>query len=154
SRVRGALRLRRHAGRERARARVVPRGRRVALRRRARLPGHGAHVPAPVGRDAAARAAAAGARHAVSAGTEWSTKSERGNNGWLRFALFLYTNFGRWAVAAILVPICTYFLVLDKVTRRSSREWLATAWATPEGRAALGRKPGWRATFRHVYGFS
>ncbi|HTO71130.1 MAG TPA: hypothetical protein VMR31_14810 [Myxococcota bacterium] len=90
----------------------------------------------------------------MSTGTEWSTKSERGNNGWLRFALFLYTNFGRWAVAAILVPISTYFLVLDKVTRRSSREWLATAWATPEGRAALGHPPGWWTTFRHVYGFS
>jgi predicted LPLAT superfamily acyltransferase len=90
----------------------------------------------------------------MTASTEWATKSERGNNGWLRFALFLYTNFGRWAVAAILVPISLYFLALDPVTRRSSRDWLATAWATPEGRAALGRKPGLWATFRHVYGFS
>ncbi|HXZ85343.1 MAG TPA: hypothetical protein VEI82_07615, partial [Myxococcota bacterium] len=66
----------------------------------------------------------------------------------------LYTNFGRWAVAAILVPISTYFLVLDKVTRRSSREWLATAWATPEGRAALGRKPWLGTTVLHVYAFA
>ena len=63
-------------------------------------------------------------------GTEWATKSERGNRGWLRFALWLYTHLGRWAVAAILWPIVTYFLVLDSVCRRSSREWLATAWAT------------------------
>jgi predicted LPLAT superfamily acyltransferase len=84
----------------------------------------------------------------------WAQKSERGNRGWLRFALWLYRNLGRWAVAAILVPISAYFLVFDRVTRRSSRDWLATAFATPEGRAALRRSPGWITTFRHVYAFA
>jgi predicted LPLAT superfamily acyltransferase len=90
----------------------------------------------------------------VSGGSEWARKSERGNRGWLRFALCLYRNFGRWAVAAILVPITAYFVVFDAVCRRASREWLATAFATPEGRAALGHRPGLLRTFRHVYGFS
>jgi len=87
-------------------------------------------------------------------GTEWATKSERGNRGWLRFALWLYTHLGRWAVAAILWPIVTYFLVLDSVCRRSSREWLATAWATAEGRAALGHRPWIGTTVLHVYAFA
>ena len=41
----------------------------------------------------------------MTAGTSWSQKSERGNSGWLNFALWLYRNLGRWAVATILVPI-------------------------------------------------
>ena len=90
----------------------------------------------------------------MSGSSAWAAKSERGNRGWLRFALWLYRNLGRWAVAAILVPITAYFIVFDPVTRRSSREWLATAFATPEGRAALGRRPGWIATFLHVYSFA
>src|SRR5258706_226987 len=90
----------------------------------------------------------------MSGGTAWAEKSERGNRGWLRFALWLYRNLGRWSVAAILVPITAYFIVFDSVTRRSSREWLETAFATPEGRAALRRRPGWTAIFRHVYSFS
>lgn len=90
----------------------------------------------------------------MSGESEWARKSERGTNGWLRFAVWLYRNFGRWAVATVLVPITAYFIVLDRVTRRSSREWLDTAWATPEGRAALGRRPGWWAVFTHVYAFS
>ncbi len=90
----------------------------------------------------------------MSGGSAWAEKSERGNRGWLRFALWLYRNLGRWSVATILVPITAYFILFDSVTRRSSRDWLATAFATPEGRAALGRRPGWISTFRHVYSFS
>jgi len=90
----------------------------------------------------------------MSGATAWAGKSERGNRGWLRFALWLYRNLGRWSVAAILVPITAYFIVFDSVTRRSSRAWLETAFATPEGRAALRRRPGWIAVFRHVYSFS
>ena len=92
--------------------------------------------------------------NAARGGGEWARKDERGNRGWLRFAIFLYRNFGRWAVAAILVPISIYFIALDRITRRSSREWLATAYATPEGRAALRHKPGLVTVFRHVYGFA
>ena len=87
-------------------------------------------------------------------GSAWAQKTERGNWGWLRFSLFLYRHFGRWAVAGILIPITAYFVILDSVCRRSSREWLATAWATPEGRAALGRRPGLWRTYLHVYKFS
>ncbi|MFI5315840.1 MAG: hypothetical protein ACHQ6T_09070 [Myxococcota bacterium] len=90
----------------------------------------------------------------MSIGTTWAKKSERGNNGWLRFALWLYTNLGRWAVATILVPITAYFVILDSVCRRASRDWLATAYAIPEGRAALGRRPDLFTTFRHVYTFA
>lgn len=90
----------------------------------------------------------------MSDGSAWARKSERGNRGWLRFALWLYRNLGRWAVASVLVPISAYFVAFDSVTRRSSRDWLRTAFATPEGRAALGRRPGWIATFLHVYAFS
>ncbi len=86
--------------------------------------------------------------------SEWARKSERGNEGWLRFAVWLYRNFGRWAVAAILVPITAYFVIFDSVCRRASREWLAPAFATAEGRAALRRRPRLFTTFRHVYGFS
>jgi predicted LPLAT superfamily acyltransferase len=87
-------------------------------------------------------------------GGEWARKDERGNRGWLRFGMWMYRNFGRPGLALLLVPISLYFIVRDGVTRGSSREWLDTAWATPEGRAALGRKPGWLTVYRHVYGFA
>jgi len=88
------------------------------------------------------------------AGSAWAQKSERGNQGWLRFALWLYRNLGRWSVATILVPISLYFLATDGVTRSSSRDWLHTAWATPEGQAALRRRPNWWTIFVHVYAFA
>jgi predicted LPLAT superfamily acyltransferase len=74
--------------------------------------------------------------------------------GWLRFALWLYRNGGRPLLLSVLVPITAYFVVLDSVCRRSSREWLRTAFATPEGRAALRRRPGVFRTWRLVYKFS
>lgn len=82
---------------------------------------------------------------AVRGGGEWARKDERGNRGWLRFAIWLYRNLGRWALALVLVPISIYFIARDPVTRRSSREWLASA---------TGRKPGYVAVFRHVYTFA
>ena len=78
-------------------------------------------------------------------GGEWARKDERGNRGWLRFAIWLYRNFGRTGLALVLVPISLYFIVRDPVTRRSSREWLATA---------TGRKPSYATVFRHVYTFA
>jgi predicted LPLAT superfamily acyltransferase len=90
----------------------------------------------------------------VSETSDWASKSERGNRGWLRFAIWSYRNLGRIGLALILVPITAYFLIFDRVCRRSSREWLATAWATPQGRAALGRRPGLFRSYRHVYGFA
>jgi predicted LPLAT superfamily acyltransferase len=84
----------------------------------------------------------------------WVQKSERGNWGWLRFGLWSYKNFGRLGLATVLVPITAYFVIFDRVCRRSSREWLATAWATVQGRAALRRRPGLLRTWSHVYKFA
>ena len=90
----------------------------------------------------------------MTAPSAWAQKSERGNMGWLRFALWLYRNGGRPLLMAVLVPITAYFVLLDAVCRRSSRDWLRTAFATPAGRAALQHRPGLFRTWRHVFGFS
>src|SRR5262249_42714204 len=154
-RVRRARGVRRRARAQRSRARGVPAGRAVPLRRAARFPGHGRDLPALVARHAGARpAAAAPPGGLLTAASARARESERGNMGWLRFALWLYRNGGRPLLMMVLVPITAYFVVLDRVCRRSSRDWLRTAYATPDGHAALRRQPGLYRTWRHVFGFS
>jgi len=54
----------------------------------------------------------------------------------------------------LLNPAAAYYLVADAKARRASRDYLERVYATPEGRAALGRAPSWRATYRHLFEFA
>jgi predicted LPLAT superfamily acyltransferase len=80
--------------------------------------------------------------------------AERGSVGALVLIRWLYLRLGRRVIVASLTPIVAYFLVTGRATRRASIEYLRTLWASPGGRAALGRPPTWRHVFRHVHEFA
>ncbi|HKC50737.1 MAG TPA: acyltransferase [Myxococcota bacterium] len=84
----------------------------------------------------------------------WTGIAERGSLRALFLIQWIYRHLGRWAVTALLTPIVAYFFVTGGAARRASREYLRTLFATPLGRARLGRRPTWRQVYRHLYEFA
>ena len=74
-----------------------------------------------------------------------NSQRERGSQRWLRLMAWVAVAAGRRATRALLHPIALYFLLADGDVRRSSRLYL--------GRA-LGRPPGWRDVYRHLFTFA
>ena len=69
----------------------------------------------------------------------WANVAERGSLRALALLRGWYGLFGRRASVALLLPIVTYFYLTGRGSRRASRDYLDTLWATPEGRARLRR---------------
>lgn len=86
--------------------------------------------------------------------TAWGSMPERGSMLALRFMAGLYRALGRRGCGVVLHGIAFYFTILAGPARRASRLYLATLWATEEGRRALGRPPGFLSVLRHVHEFS
>ncbi len=84
----------------------------------------------------------------------WTAIAERGSLRALRLMRWIYGQFGRRAVMALLTPIVAYFFVTGGEARRASIDYLRTLWATPRGRASLIERPTWRHAFRHLYEFA
>ncbi|HYB12861.1 MAG TPA: lipid A biosynthesis acyltransferase [Myxococcota bacterium] len=84
----------------------------------------------------------------------WATTAERGSMLALRSMQFCYRILGRRLSIALLVPIASYFFLTSGRSRRASRDYLETLWATPEGRTALGQRPRWWHVLRHHFEFS
>ncbi len=84
----------------------------------------------------------------------WARRVERGTIAALRFAVFVYRAVGPLARRLLPWPVATYFFVTSPLERRVSREWLAAVWSMPGGRAALGRRPNWWTTLRHMHAFA
>ncbi len=80
--------------------------------------------------------------------------AERGSLRALFLIQWIYRRFGRWAVMTLLTPIVGYFFATGGPARRASLDYLRTLWATPRGRASLGRPPTRRHVFRHLYEFA
>ncbi len=80
--------------------------------------------------------------------------AERGSLRALYLLRLWYRTFGRPLSVALLFPIVTYFFVTGRAARTASLDYLRTLWATPEGRARLGARPGLSAAFRHLYAFA
>lgn len=80
--------------------------------------------------------------------------AERGSLRALYLLRGWYRVFGRSAARALLLPIVTYFFVTGRAARAASLDYLDTLWATPEGRAQLGRRPGLAQAFRHLFAFA
>jgi hypothetical protein len=75
----------------------------------------------------------------------WLAQKERGSE-WLMAAITrVALTLGRPAAAALLYPICAYFIVFSRAARKASFAYL---------RRALGRSPGWRDVFRHYHCFA
>jgi len=79
----------------------------------------------------------------------WDTQTERGNAFAVRVGRFIYRSFGLRARPVATWLCAIYFSLSDRVTRRASRDWLATVWSLPEGRAALGKEPSLWTTVLH-----
>jgi predicted LPLAT superfamily acyltransferase len=86
-------------------------------------------------------------------GEAWHTKQERGSTLGIRITVWVYRRLGRRLARALLVPIVTYFFVFGRKERRASRQYLERLYALPEGRKALGHRPGPRDVYRHIYEF-
>ena len=84
----------------------------------------------------------------------WANVAERGSLRALALLRGWYGLFGRRASVALLLPIVTYFYLTGRGSRRASRDYLDTLWATPEGRARLRRAPRRRDVFRHLFTFA
>lgn len=76
---------------------------------------------------------------------EWSTRTERGNLQALRFMSWVARRLGRGFVRLLLYPGCVCFAICSPHTREGSIKYL---------RKALGREPGMRHVFRHIYTFA
>jgi predicted LPLAT superfamily acyltransferase len=95
-----------------------------------------------------------GASAAGSRKRDWAAKGEHGSVTALRVMARIYETVGRRACIPIVHAVAAYFFVTDRQSRRASRAYLETLYATPEGRKALGRPPGWRDVYRHVFEFA
>jgi predicted LPLAT superfamily acyltransferase len=84
----------------------------------------------------------------------WAQIAESGSTRALRFGGWLLHAIGRGPSRALLWLPSLYFLARNRHTRRGSRQYLAQLWSSPEGRAALGRRPGLGAVLRHIHEFA
>ncbi|MGH7279493.1 MAG: lipid A biosynthesis acyltransferase [Candidatus Rokuibacteriota bacterium] len=71
----------------------------------------------------------------------------------MRITVWFYRRFGRRLSALFILPVVAYFFLTDGRGRRASRQYLGRVYALPAGRAALGRRPGLRESFRHYREF-
>ena len=84
----------------------------------------------------------------------WSQIAERGSLWGLRFSVWCYRAFGRSAATFLAHVIVAYFFLTDRAGRRASLRYLWRVYATPAGRAALGRAPGPWLCFLHYRSFA
>lgn len=75
----------------------------------------------------------------------WLAQPERGSVLLLRLMVWIALRLGRQVGRALLYPICGYFLLFSRATRRASRDFL--------GRV-LGRPVHWWDLFCHYHTFA
>jgi predicted LPLAT superfamily acyltransferase len=75
----------------------------------------------------------------------WVTQKERGSTFLMATIATIALRVGRPAAAALLYPICAYFLLFSVPARAASRDYLARV---------LGRPPRWRERFHHYHVFA
>lgn len=75
---------------------------------------------------------------------EWVERPERGSLAALRFGVWAALRLGRRRAQFFLYPVCLYFLLTSPAALRASYDYLSRV---------LGRRPGWRDTFRHFLTF-
>ncbi|WP_298224730.1 hypothetical protein [Acidocella sp.] len=75
---------------------------------------------------------------------EWATRPERGSLVSIKICVWIALRLGRRLAQCFLYPICLYFLLSSPAALRASRDYL--------GRA-LGRRSGWRDSYRHFLAF-
>ena len=76
---------------------------------------------------------------------QWTARGERGSTWLIRLIAWLARAAGRPSCRILLYPIVLYFVLVDAVARRASREFLS---------AATDRRAGWIDVFDHLYFFA
>ena len=84
----------------------------------------------------------------------WAEIAEIGTMRALRVAGALQRLLGRRLAFVPIWPAVLYYYVFNRRIRRASRHYLDHLYASPDGRVALGRKPGARAVLRHIHEFA
>jgi len=84
----------------------------------------------------------------------WDRSEERGSLTGLRFVVWCYRSFGRRIAFLLVDPIVGYFFLTDRKGRRASLGYLGRVASTQEGRASLGRSPGFWACYLHYRSFA
>ncbi|HEY2772991.1 MAG TPA: hypothetical protein VGK20_02940 [Candidatus Binatia bacterium] len=118
-------------------------------------PGGAATEAEPPGASSAtASSASASSAGGASSAPWWGSIPERGSLAALRLLETMHRRLGRRFCLVVLQVAALYFVIAAGGARRASRTYLATLWATPEGRRALGPPPTLRSVLRHVHEFS
>jgi len=84
----------------------------------------------------------------------WSQIAERGSLWGMRITAWSYRWLGRHVCGVLVHAIVAYFFLTDSKGRRASAAYLRRVYATPEGRATLGRPPGRWQSFIHYREFA
>jgi len=84
----------------------------------------------------------------------WAGLAERGSMAGIRLMAGIYRLLGRRVAQALLHPVVAYFYLRERTSRAASRRYLEAVWARPEGRRALGRRPGPLSPYRHYHEFA
>jgi predicted LPLAT superfamily acyltransferase len=90
----------------------------------------------------------------VSEGAGWEHVRERGSVFALRLVVGFYRIFGRPLSMLLVHAIALYYFLTFATARRASLAYLRRVARTPEGAAALGRRPGLVASFLHIRAFA
>jgi predicted LPLAT superfamily acyltransferase len=85
---------------------------------------------------------------------DWSHLAERGTMGAIRLLAWADRRLGRIAARALLDLTVAYYYLRERAWRGASRRHLEAVWSRPEGRAALGRRPGPLAPLLHYREFA
>jgi predicted LPLAT superfamily acyltransferase len=81
----------------------------------------------------------------MTADSDWRRQRERSNLAILRLMVWISLSFGRRVGRIVLHGIALYYLLFAPRARRASQDYL---------RRVLGRRPGWRASYRHLFSFA
>jgi len=93
-----------------------------------------------------------GGKDRAPAEDRWARVGERGTASALRFGGWVHRRLGP-RTSLLWLP-SLYYLVASGVARRGSRQYQERLWQRPEGRRALGRRPGPVTTLRHLHEFA
>ena len=91
---------------------------------------------------------------AASSPQRWTRIAERGSLWGLRFTAWLLRSAGRGPTLVLVTAVAGYFFLTDRAGRRASAAYLRRVYATPAGRAALGRPPRTWQSFLHYRAFA
>jgi predicted LPLAT superfamily acyltransferase len=91
---------------------------------------------------------------AASSPQRWTRIAERGSLWGLRFTAWLLRAAGRGPTLVLVTAVAGYFFLTDRAGRRASAAYLRRVYATPAGRAALGRAPRTWESFLHYRAFA